>query len=95
MCTHATWPPACPSCDHPQVLGYAAPNLRFVKGEIEDLSSAGIADGSVDLVIFNCVVRGASSVWCLVCGASSVWCVVHPLCGVWCAVPHCGIASTV
>ena len=37
-------------------LGYAAPNLRFVEGQIEDLASAGIRDESIDLVISNCVV---------------------------------------
>ena len=39
-----------------QVLGYAAPNLRFVEGQIEDLAAAGIQDSSIDLIISNCVV---------------------------------------
>ena len=34
-------------------LGYKAPNMRFVSGRIEALGEAGIADGSVDLVISN------------------------------------------
>ena len=34
----------------------AAP-LRFVQGYIEDIRGAGIADGSVDLIISNCVVN--------------------------------------
>ncbi len=38
-------------------LGYASPNMRFVSGRIEALGEAGIADGSVDLVISNCVVN--------------------------------------
>ena len=38
-------------------LGYAAPNMRFVSGRIEALAEAGIADGSCDLVISNCVVN--------------------------------------
>ncbi len=38
-------------------LGYAAPNTRFVDGYIEDLGAAGIASGSVDVVISNCVVN--------------------------------------
>lgn len=46
----------------PQTLGYAAPNMRFVEGQIEDLQAAGIGDESIDLVISNCVVSwpGAS-----------------------------------
>lgn len=36
-------------------LGYA--NLRFVRGRMERLDEAGIADASVDLVISNCVVN--------------------------------------
>ena len=39
-----------------QALGYSAPNMRFVEGQIEDLAAAGIEDSSVDLVISNCVV---------------------------------------
>ena len=42
-------------------LGYAAPNMRFVEGEIERLDAAGIPDESVDLVISNCVVRAAGA----------------------------------
>ncbi len=38
-------------------LGYAAANLRFAAGAIEDLAAAGVADASVDLVISNCVVN--------------------------------------
>lgn len=40
-----------------QVLGYSKPNMRFVRGYMEDLESAGIEDDSVDLVISNCVVN--------------------------------------
>jgi arsenite methyltransferase len=40
-----------------EALGYAAPNLRFAAGEIEDLAAAGVADASVDLIISNCVVN--------------------------------------
>ena len=39
------------------VLGYARPNMRFVEGCIEDLKTAGIEDGSIDLIISNCVVN--------------------------------------
>ena len=38
-------------------LGYAEPNVRFLKGEIENLRDAGVEDRSVDLVISNCVVN--------------------------------------
>jgi SAM-dependent methyltransferase len=38
-------------------LGYAAPNLSFVQGYMEDLAGAGIAPGSIDLAISNCVVN--------------------------------------
>lgn len=38
-------------------LGYSAPNMRFVKGTIEDLKGADVADGSMDLIISNCVVN--------------------------------------
>ena len=38
-------------------LGHAKPNMRFVKGFIEQLDQAGIADNSVDLVTSNCVVN--------------------------------------
>ena len=42
-------------------LGYAAPNMRFVEGEIERLDAAGIPDESVDLVTQTawCARRGA------------------------------------
>ena len=39
------------------VLKYDAPNMRFVKGQIEYLDEAGIEDGSVDLIISNCVIN--------------------------------------
>ncbi|MBQ7501740.1 metalloregulator ArsR/SmtB family transcription factor [bacterium] len=32
-------------------------NVRFIKGRIEDLAAAGIKDGSVDVVISNCVIN--------------------------------------
>ncbi|MDR1013693.1 MAG: methyltransferase domain-containing protein [Coriobacteriales bacterium] len=38
-------------------FGYAAPNTAFLDGYIEDLAAAGIADGSVDVVISNCVIN--------------------------------------
>ena len=38
-------------------FGYAKSNVRFIKGYIEDLRSAGIMDASVDVVISNCVIN--------------------------------------
>lgn len=38
-------------------LGYAKPNLKFIKGYIERLLEAGIADDSIDMIISNCVVN--------------------------------------
>lgn len=40
-----------------KTLGYQNDNTRFVKGFIEDLGGAGLADNSVDVVISNCVVN--------------------------------------
>ena len=40
-----------------QKFGYTKSNVRFIKGYIEDLSSAGIQDASVDIVISNCVIN--------------------------------------
>lgn len=40
-----------------QRFGYSKSNVRFVKGYIEDLRSAGIEDDSVDVVISNCVIN--------------------------------------
>ena len=38
-------------------IGYAQPNLNFIKGHIEYLDKAGIPDSSQDVVISNCVVN--------------------------------------
>lgn len=40
-----------------KTLGYPKPNLEFKKGFIEFLKDAGIKDGSMDLVISNCVIN--------------------------------------
>ena len=42
---------------HMDKFGYKKPNVEFVKGYIEDLKTAGIADNSVDIVISNCVIN--------------------------------------
>lgn len=38
-------------------FGYGRPNVEFLRGYIEDLESLGIGDGSVDVVISNCVIN--------------------------------------
>ncbi|MCQ2071434.1 MAG: methyltransferase domain-containing protein, partial [archaeon] len=38
-------------------FGFGSVNVEFRKGFIEDLASAGIPDGSVDVVISNCVIN--------------------------------------
>jgi len=42
---------------HTEKFGYSQANVEFHKGFIEDLSSAGINDNSVDLVVSNCVIN--------------------------------------
>lgn len=42
---------------HARKFGFGTSNVRFVKGYIEDLAGAGIASGSVDVVISNCVLN--------------------------------------
>lgn len=38
-------------------FGYKTSNVKFFQGYIEDLKSLGIEDGSVDVVISNCVIN--------------------------------------
>ena len=40
-----------------QQLKYSKANMSFIKGHIEYLDKAGIADGSIDVIISNCVVN--------------------------------------
>ncbi len=42
---------------HAHRYGHARSNVEFHEGLMEDLSSAGIADGSVDVVVSNCVLN--------------------------------------
>ena len=42
---------------HMDKFGYRKPNVKFVKGYIEDLKTAGIEDASIDVVISNCVIN--------------------------------------
>lgn len=40
---------------HAEKFGYS--NVRFLNGYIEDLKAAGVQDGSVDLIVSNCVTN--------------------------------------
>lgn len=42
---------------HAAQFGHAAPNVEFRQGYIEDLESLGLADGTVDVVVSNCVIN--------------------------------------
>lgn len=42
---------------HAEKFGFAAPNTRFVKGELEKLGELDLAPGSFDLIISNCVIN--------------------------------------
>lgn len=47
--THADW--------QAERYGYAASNVSFIEGYIEDLAGCGIADASIDVVVSNCVLN--------------------------------------
>eukprot|EP01023_Acetabularia_acetabulum_P068147 TRINITY_DN956_c0_g1_i6.p1 TRINITY_DN956_c0_g1~~TRINITY_DN956_c0_g1_i6.p1 ORF type:complete len:531 (-),score=56.56 TRINITY_DN956_c0_g1_i6:121-1713(-) len=40
-----------------KTLGFSKTNMNFVKGNIEYLDKAGIADESIDIIISNCVIN--------------------------------------
>ncbi|XP_076809027.1 arsenite methyltransferase-like [Clavelina lepadiformis] len=42
---------------HMKAFGFDKPNIKFVKGFIEKLKDAGIADNSVDIIVSNCVIN--------------------------------------
>jgi ubiquinone/menaquinone biosynthesis C-methylase UbiE len=42
---------------HMDRFGYSQPNIKFIKGYIEDLKKTGIEDNSIDVVISNCVIN--------------------------------------
>ncbi len=42
---------------HTKKYGYQKPNIEFKQGYIEDLESAGVKSGSVDVVTSNCVLN--------------------------------------
>ena len=45
---------------HRERFGYARSNVNFVKGNIQDLSAAGIESDNYDVVVSNCVVNLAT-----------------------------------
>ncbi len=42
---------------HRATFGYERSNVELVHGYIEDLASCGVQDGSVDIVVSNCVLN--------------------------------------
>ena len=42
---------------HTKKFGFSEPNVKFIKGYIEDLEGAGIRNSSVDVVVSNCVIN--------------------------------------
>ncbi len=42
---------------HTKIFGYKKSNVEFIKGDIEDLKTAGIADNSIDIITSNCVIN--------------------------------------
>ena len=46
---------------HTEKFGFDQPNVEFRHGLIEDLSSVGLEDASVDLVVSNCVINLSSN----------------------------------
>lgn len=40
-----------------RIFGHRASNVSFLEGQFEDLSSLGIADGTIDVVISNCALN--------------------------------------
>ncbi len=42
---------------HTERFGYRQPNVKFLKGYIEELGHLGLQDASVDVVVSNCVIN--------------------------------------
>ncbi len=40
-----------------KMFGFAKPNIKFLKGHIEDLKKIGLKDAAFDIVVSNCVVN--------------------------------------
>ena len=45
---------------HRKAFGYKESNVQFIKGNIETLDTLGLEDGSIDLIISNCVLNLAT-----------------------------------
>jgi arsenite methyltransferase len=58
--------------DQMQLFGYERPNVEFKHGYIEELASLDIKEGSVDLVVSNCVVNLSPDKEAVLRGVSSV-----------------------
>ena len=43
--------------EHARRFGYAAPNVRFIEGELERLDGLGLEPESFDLIVSNCVIN--------------------------------------
>lgn len=43
--------------EYTSTLGYKKSNIEFKKGYIEDIEGAGVAPGTVDLILSNCVIN--------------------------------------
>ncbi|AFU98141.1 methyltransferase domain-containing protein [Simiduia agarivorans] len=42
---------------HQQAFGFSAPNVRFIKGELEQLDQLDLPENSVDVIVSNCVIN--------------------------------------
>lgn len=42
---------------HAEAFGYRAPNTEFLEGYLESLDALGLAEGSFDLIVSNCVIN--------------------------------------
>lgn len=42
---------------HQKAFGFSAPNVRFIKGELEQLDQLDLPDNSVDVIVSNCVIN--------------------------------------
>ncbi len=57
---------------HAARFGYAAPNTRFIEGDIERLSALGLGEAAFDLIVSNCVIN-------LVADKAAVFAAAHRL----------------
>ena len=43
---------------HTKKFGYESPNVRFLKGYIEELRQCGITDDSTDIIVYVIIMNG-------------------------------------